>query len=302
MMAVNVNYNIKADFEKDWIEITKREMEYMGYLLPYSISDSEIPSLYFNALKRRIPLIPRKTYKAASFKCIPEFENGMKGLEDKIRKGEDLNVYLSRQLPNPKYNDMLLNDWGLHHFHLGEGINEQGMIEGTDPVLVALVTGDSFYIIDFVKHKPIKDWANKKFVEIIHQNWPEIIKHKRTKQSFSVDLADTVKHHELRSAHVNALITMDDGATYSLGGYFADGTSVSVRMMTDDAYMLVRFWEGRLRDNINVFAEELKAKGVILPIDLRFKLCMLNNTFWIRELNTGVLLTGLDFLITKLNS
>src|SRR5690606_17506590 len=44
----------------------------------------------------------------------------VRAVEEEMCEGQDLNVRLSRKYYDASYNDPLLNDLGVHHFHLGD--------------------------------------------------------------------------------------------------------------------------------------------------------------------------------------
>ena len=109
---------------------------------------------WFNYSLRRIPAQPRKLVSNASLVCPPDLSQGWAMLQQEIAKGADLTPRLSRKIENADYNDGMLYDWGLHHFHLGTkpDANHPRLIEGTCIVLVAHVTSSEFYPIDFATH------------------------------------------------------------------------------------------------------------------------------------------------------
>ena len=73
---------------------------------------------------------------------------------------------------NP-YNDDLLNDWGIHHLHLGTEYNKRGKIKRSKNLLFCIINSKSVYFINIQEHKA--NWANKELLEIVYDNWSELL-------------------------------------------------------------------------------------------------------------------------------
>lgn len=99
---------------------------------------------------------------------------------EKLETGQDVSAYLNKTSNNPDFFDMLLYDWGIYHFHLGEKKERNSnYIERTGPVLFARVDPDDVYFIQIYRHgKGVakQPWSRQEMVKIIHENWPWTIK------------------------------------------------------------------------------------------------------------------------------
>lgn len=51
--------------------------------------------------------------------CPSELQFGLDLVMTNIEQGVDLGPYLSKKIADLDYDDDLLNDWGVHHLHLG---------------------------------------------------------------------------------------------------------------------------------------------------------------------------------------
>ena len=136
--------NIQLDFHSDWIDFHRSELTRMGFAVPNVSDPHKLSVLYFNALFRLVRPKPRKIWKSRELQCPPELKAGLALLEHKVKSGEDINSHLSRKISELDYNDSLLNDWGIFHFHLGTKLiakgKSKGLIEGTKNSSVG--TGD----------------------------------------------------------------------------------------------------------------------------------------------------------------
>jgi len=144
-----------------------------GYQVGIIDSDEQVRRKYFSARHRRIELRPRKFLIPPGFVCPPLLKPGLALLREKVESGGDLRRNQSKRISNPEYDDLLLDDWGIDHFHLGESIEPNGFVSRTNPVLFARVTPENFYALVVLPHG---SWSKKALIETIHSNWPDSIK------------------------------------------------------------------------------------------------------------------------------
>lgn len=264
--------DLKLDFWSDWIALLRPELARMGYTVPANTDAREVALLYFNALFRRIPKTPRKVRKSLELQCPAKLQSGLKWLENKVTCGGDLNPHLSRKSPILDYDDALLNDWGIFHFHLDrryitEG-KRKGLVGGTDPVLLARVTDTEFYAVCTGIHQ--NGWADLNWIGILHSNWPEAIERFKVPQAKSLTrVVDTATVRALRAGQggkagkVNSLIRTRDGTIYRPfgGGYTRDGRSIVVVMTVNQRVAELRHLEKFVRKNTAMFLDDLKKLG-----------------------------------------
>jgi hypothetical protein len=117
----------------------------------------------------------------------PGVGRGLQHVLLQARTGQDLTPHLSRQTrfayawrrrsgqPLRLGLDRLLHAWGVHHLHLGTRIEEDGFIERTEPVLMAVVRPDDFYAVDVVPHDDADPlWTvNVDLLTTIARTWPD---------------------------------------------------------------------------------------------------------------------------------
>jgi hypothetical protein len=81
--------------------------------------DGDVPDYYFESKRRRVAPVPRVVKIADDFHCPSAHQVGWEALQNKVRRGEDLNPHLSKRHASLFMKDGLLAEWGVHHFHLG---------------------------------------------------------------------------------------------------------------------------------------------------------------------------------------
>ena len=211
---------ITADFFTDIAEECNKRLEKKQYKVkkkyegPSSLDKNESIILsYLNIYHRRIPKRPRKVHKAEyeTPSCLIE---GEKKFLYEVRTGGDLGPYQSMQLNTIGYEDGMLNEFGIQHFHLGTKKLRKNpyFMARQGHLLFALVGSDDFYCIGYYKHG---DWSKSVLLDIIHLNWPDTISRCRIEGATELtrDLTDE-ERRKLSENGVNALIQLSDGTIY----------------------------------------------------------------------------------------
>lgn len=252
------------NFFADVIEQARARLTEAGYTVGASESPEEICIKYFNVAKRRVRTQPRSVILSKEFDCPTDLLPGLDELRKKAEKGEDLKPNQSKGLADSDYDDSLLNDWGIQHFHLGIAIEPDGFAERTGPLLFARVTDDTIYCISVLPHGV---WSRQEMVATLHKNWPDTIAQFRIRGIVPENLTDD-DIRRLRKGNVNAFVAMTDGTIYAPigGGLTTSGRSVEVIRACDDVKRLCRKME-----------EAVSAAATVLGIQQDFRLEVRNN-------------------------
>jgi hypothetical protein len=266
----------------------------------------ELLTLFFNWQSRLIPAQPREVMRSVEFDQNPVVAERPAVIAEIIRdieRGDDLTKYLSRrvrtgfalpsnptkkQLGRLQHLDLLLNEWGIYHFHLSTIVESDGFVERDDPLLFVMVRPGKAYLIDIGTHKT---FADERLAEIAINNWPndqlflEIkgILGVRGGASYTSD-----ERKQLRSAGIATFIQIGNRVSSSPSGISSAGTSAqaamsSIRIMR----ALKKFEEHVLVDNSQVVAFIRKHGGT--PGDPpEFEFSFFQNGFGVIEKASGV--------------
>lgn len=240
---------LKADFFGDWINILKNTLSNEWGCNIASVPDSKIPVLYFNTESRRPAKKIREVILADTFVCPKELEEGFNRLISRVESGKDLTMNLSKKIFSPNKTDPMLNDWGVHHFHLNE--NDDGSFEkGSEFLVFAWLFNDKFYVIGIFAHKT---WENKEVVEIMHRNWSKELEGYKVLDDLGSDDLTEQQRKRLREAGVNVISSIEGGPSYfPIGGGFAgQGFNVQSVIQVDKQKII-------LRDLQNIIASKLE--------------------------------------------
>lgn len=279
------NSNIKIDLVRDWRAFLHNELSVAGYSdLPSA--DEEIDFMYFNLLKRMIESSPREVLKSSDFKCPSELENVLIEIEKKTEHGEDLTPYLSRKLKSKSYNDLLLNDWGIHHLHLGKVYESDGYVSRSGPLLFARFDHDRAYFINVIPHD---SWALQDIVRTLHENWPESISQFRikgvTRLNRSISDSDVAA---LRKGHITSVVEITEGIVYAPigGGISTSGLSIEVVKQADIARETLRTMEKWVKENISKIVDAAAEQNIFFLTQLEFGLEVTGGIAYAVEINT----------------
>lgn len=250
---------LKTNFFDDWLNMLKDILQnHWGYDIS-NVSDQELPFIYFNAESRRPDQRIRNIYKSDVFSCPESLGSGWERLKGVIQTGGDVTPNLSKLVERLNNKDSLLNDWGVHHFHLGDTLSGQ-FIERTGPLLFALVTKENFYAINVFNHGA---WADQDIVEIIHRNWPDAISQYQIKDVLSVTEVSESDRLNLRKEHANSFFTVSDGTVYAPigGGVVSSGYNIHAIVKTDHQRKVLRELEEQLQSQLVNIKDALRQHG-----------------------------------------
>ena len=263
---------IDIDFRRDYSLLLKKELSSLGIVIGDNVLIDEIPYIYFNFMNRKIPQQSRKILKAIDFICPPELTTGLYNLEKKIIAGDDLKPHLSKQVYNNlESKDYLLNDWNIHHLHLGINICN-GYVDRTELLLFCMVTEEVIYFIAMMHHG---DWSDKSLLLTVYSNWPELI------TPFILDGVTSIINNpsnedicKQRKGNVSMIIELAPGVVIIPPGlgYMTDGTSKKVVMRRDDTMEILSNFEDKIKSNENNIRKQIISSNKTPARTLKFKL------------------------------
>jgi hypothetical protein len=251
---------LKADFRSDLLEMARTTLPADWGPKVLQRPDDDLLILFFDSLRRRPAVRPRRLWIADDFQCPLEMEQGWEQLRQRITAGEDLRPHLSRGHGRHDTRDGLLNEWDVHHFHLGTTLSPgDPFIERTGPVLFARVTANDFYAISVYSHGT---WEDTKIIESLHRNWPDSIRQYRVRGIQGEPLTEAQRRN-LRKGNLQTATATSDGTVYMAigGGVVSSGTSVQAVMRADMLWSDADLLQKAVQDQFEKFLPYLRAGG-----------------------------------------
>lgn len=234
------------------------------------VNENDIEMMFWRMLYRVPAPMPREIVRASQFCCPPTLKESLNQLEERIKNGESLYPFLSKRAKkitdDSGFEDDLLSDWGIHHFHLGKYENDD-FSERTDKLLFAMVNNDKFYEIAILPHK---QWNNKQLLETISSNWPDLLK--SYVPPMTTDDSPQPVREILRNGHVMTIIRLSSGRCVfsSGGGYATDGTPCIVTENYDRMSKILRSAEKKVKDESGNFWCNIPKKDLYTKINVNF--------------------------------
>ncbi|MEE4225621.1 hypothetical protein [Pseudomonas viridiflava] len=274
--------DIKIDFKSDYIDLLYEQLKSAGW--HGSREDGDIEFKHANFLRRNVTAQKRKVFVSRNLKCPKENKKAYNLILHKILIGEPITPHLSRSLKKPDYDDLFLNEWGIHHLHLSTKIEKDGFCERTECVLLVIFEKDYALVIDIRPHgkKNPTLWVQKSILDIILYSWPEWIDRFRIRNANLQRNVTEQEHLNLRRGRLNTQVTLSDGNSYigPGGGITTSGTSVQATMRSDQLHHKLRDFEGDVKNNINTYKRRFWGNICEWPFFMVIKLHSIGENFY----------------------
>lgn len=229
---------LDINFTRDVAARCVQRLTEAGYA-PQPTDDDDAIYTYCGVRHRRVRPRPRRVHKAA-YTVPPDRVDGERQLLEKVTAGGDLWPHQSRQMGKLTFEDGMLNDYGIQHFHLGTTPDPKhpNLIAGTKELLFAVVKEDDFHVIGIYDHSA---WSKQALLDVIHATWPKLSEPYTIKGGSGMEVRGLRRNYtdaetaELRKHGINTLVQRADGGIQigMGGGVSTAGTSVAVRRETD---------------------------------------------------------------------
>ena len=225
----------QMDFERDIAD------EIVRYFDEHSISvdrskmaDPELlAERYFRAKATMISQRPRSVHWSSELRTRlstleERYRLALDEIERRLTVGDNLAEFLSKRVLDVEKSDGMLNDFGLHHLHLGHKANPGDEHVGrSDWLLFAGVGSDDVLFVDVRRHPQLGDaddygWSDPELFDIIHRNWPNVLPSHQLRGVSGDSLSDR-ERKELRRKNMNVVTRIGDMAIAPPGG----GTTAS---------------------------------------------------------------------------
>lgn len=295
---------LTADFFEDVRLQLTESMVRAGYQIPTNLDVERTIHLFFNIQTRRIHPRKRKAVwsdtlldKRADKKIPENLQQAVDHIAHLSEGGEELNRFLSTRLADPQYHDRLLNDWGIHHLHLGgTQPTSNGFIPRSRELLYVFTQQDALYLLDILGHKD--DFGDPHLVEVIHRNWPHLIDRFRfqgnERAPFTTNPHDAMSSEEIvqaRKMGLQPLVPLSDGTMYGPfgGGISTCGLNLAVAHRTSDLLSQIQTLQQECVENRLQIRAKLKSLLSDRQLDrLQLRMIVTQHELVIVEVQTGI--------------
>lgn len=296
---------ITINLEQDLRDFIMAEMPY-DKSSPSDISElngmdiSKLTIIFHNWCNRLVSNKNRTVHQSKEFQSNPltsKFNVAVKEVIHNIQNGISLTPRLSRQVAVYGYiesssskkfdKDLMLNDWGVHHLHLGTGPYSQDprFIDRTDELMFVFFKSTEAYIIDIMPHG---SWTSEHIVRTAIKNWPSADLFPELKGVLPSSTSITERERaQLRKSHVATPIDID-GRVYMAPGIISTaGISFYSVRATDQLLQDLRLFEKNCLTDPDSIKSLFENNGVQWPSNPVFKFTLFDNGYGVTEINTN---------------
>ena len=233
----------RTDFVSDMVDEIKRYFDEHGIRYTRSEPASPVALLerYLYSVVKMIDARPRCVHCSAEFgttlKTLDRrYVTPIETIRGRLESGGDLSEFLSKGASDARFNDGLLSDFGVHHFHLGAKPHPRSRrVERTDVLLFVHVQSSDAYLLDVRKHPNSRDsadfgWSDVDILNIIDSNWPEVLK-PYIVPGVEGNAPTDEQRKELRRKNMNVVTQVGDKTIAPPGGgHLANGANLACKV------------------------------------------------------------------------
>lgn len=213
-----------VDFQKDFEEGCLYWLKKFGHRKADSIATRDAPLMLYrlkhripNAVSRRFRVHPRA--KMDIKKLDSDRYEAIQMLRREVESGESLIPRMTHQIMR-QFNDDFLNDWGIHHFHLGLSKDLKGFYERGSILAYAYIDERYFDLIRVGEHGygDTTPWNDLSILRDLRNARPDVM---RLYELGGIQLTMKLTgsdHNSLRGSGITTLIELDDKVYMSPGG------------------------------------------------------------------------------------
>jgi hypothetical protein len=261
---------------------------------------------YHNWLCRLIRPVPRSIHLSREFSTSPQrakYAAALADIFDAIATGKDLTHRLSKLVrfgivanstSATKDKDLMLNDWGIHHLHLGMGPDKKdpSVTARSGDLLFAIFRPTAAYILNIFDHK---DWTDRDIVRIAVENWPNLDLFLELKGVMALDrTVDEAEHQTLRKAGITSMVEVDGRVYAGRGMLSTAGTSIQSVRAADKLLERLENFEELCASSTSAVEKLLLQAGVQPPNAPHFVFQFLTDGYGVRETTTGAFIVLSD--------
>lgn len=282
------------DLQNDLRIIVEKMLD--NYGLEYSDEDTIKEKLdrWLNTHFKLITPHPRElvfSEKINSIEISSEFTAAYHSIQKKLKEGTPVNEYLSKTVYIEDEPDYLFFDWGIYHLHLSEEPDprETRFCKRTSSLLFLYITIEKAYFIDIRSHNEEYVFAQKELLQIIHDEWPELLESFKAKGfTMNENITNAEDIHKLRKGGALLFQKVGDDIYMPMGGGASTArTSLNVTTTSDRITMMVRELEKWVTDNYDDIIKKINLANPDIT-ELDFKLLFNEQGFFLLEQNSKV--------------
>ena len=276
----------QPNFTSDLVEEIKGLFHKLGIRYGPDPGDpSRLAAQYFYVRFRMISAKPRlvhisKTLESRLLTMDSNWTTLVNVIKDHFQAGGRVSKFLSKRIFDATFNDGLLNDYRIHHFHLSDKLDKGGFfVKRSDMLLFALVEESDAFFIDVVPHPDDRTavdfgWTRQDLLTTINSNWPQLLE-PHIAGGISGDILTDAQKKVLRQKNINVVHQVGDEAIFPMGGGVTSaGTNMLWQVLGDKLIYEIENLQRYCETQPSDIRTALKNQGHDLTEDMEFKLVL----------------------------
>ena len=266
-----IEQNVKLDLKKD----INNESDYYRNLF-LNLMNFKHRTLYGKSYY----IICSKELKENLLKIPKEYVRNFHKILEIISSKGNLIPYQSRYIESVSF-DRLFNNYGINHAHLSsKHLNNSIFMKGSDYLLFFITYGDTVFLIDIDRHPKSDEWIDKKYAEIVLNNWPFIYESRKLKSVTDFTPKPRSRKDEYEMSKCVSLLKNINGNVYVpfFFGIGSNGIPTHHIIFYDNIIKTIYKLEKKVTDK-----NYIKNLGLSCSKNCEFKLILKNNKLYLLE-------------------
>lgn len=265
-----IQLNVKLDLRKD----INRDRYYHRDLF-LKLMNFKYRTLYGKSYY----VVCSKELKGKLSKIPNEYVRNFHTVLEIISSKGNLIPYQSRHIDSTSF-DTLFNNYVINHAHLSSKLkNNSNFMEGSDYLLFFITYGDTVFLIDIDRHPESDEWIDKKYAEIVYNNWSFIYESRRLRSITDVNPKHNREDEYLLSKSVILLKSIGGNAYLPFfSGISTNGVPTQYVMFSDYLMKGIYKIEKELTNE-----DHIKKLGFSCSRNCEFRLKLKNNKLYLFE-------------------
>lgn len=245
------------DFHHDLAEIARKNLKELGIATPANWDDYTTYLKWLQVKQRRFnsSVHYQVQYSKELHEKLDTFSEmerkSVLDIENRLRNAEPITDYMSKQIDSisMKKSDYLLKMWNIYHLHLEKKRKKK---KYKNPNLLFFQPkGNTVYFIDIRHHPTGNKWFSKELLEIIYNNWPELLHYKPglvpcIADGVPIELTDEMVF-DLMKAGITSFVTFHEGSVYPTNfGVSNSGDGVNAELVANIVWKNLFFYQMQL--------------------------------------------------------
>lgn len=281
----------RTDFVSDLVDEIERYFEehHVQYKQDASKGPVELLERYFYTAFKMITPCPRRVHYSAELETtLGTLDKGyvtpIETIRSRFERGTDLSEFLNEGTSDAKFNDGLLSDFGVHHFHLGTKAHPKARkVRRTRDLLFVHVQHFDACFLDVRKHPNNRDpgdfgWCDTDLLNIIDSNWPEVLE-PYIIPGVKGNRLTGEQRKELRRKNVNVVWQVGGKAIAPPGGgLLADGSNAMCKWQAMKLLFQIREIEQIIKNHWDDCNVSLQGAGMDISDTAELRLVRIGGT------------------------